>query len=171
MTRNHTLALALVLVMTAAPTLAAGAPDRTIPRQAPETKFRTLEGKTVSLSDYKGKVVLLDFWATWCGPCRMEMPTLQKLHDDLESKGVVVLGISLDKNPPVQVPPFLKKLGITYPNLADNPKDPSSVKWPVEAIPSLFLLDRKQQVVRQWRGVTPEGVLKTAIEEVLARKK
>ena len=141
------------------------------PRPAPESKFLTLEGKTVSLSDYKGKVVLLDFWATWCGPCRMAMPGLQKMHESLKSKGLVVLGVSLDKNPPVQVPPFLKQMGITYPNVADNPKDPCSAKWDVRAIPSLFLIDRKGNVVRWWRGMAPESVLLPAVEEALAGKK
>jgi thiol-disulfide isomerase/thioredoxin len=129
-----------------------------------------MDGKTVALSDYKGKVVLLDFWATWCGPCRMAMPGLQKMHESMESKGLVVLGVSLDRNPPIQVPPFLKKMGISYANFADNPKDPCSLKWDVRAIPSLFLIDRKGRIVRQWRGLAPEAVLVQAIEEVLAGK-
>jgi thiol-disulfide isomerase/thioredoxin len=141
------------------------------PVPAPDTKFLTLEGKTAALSDYKGKVVLLDFWATWCGPCRMAMPGLQKLQDSMKSKGLVVLGVSLDQNPPVQVPPFLSKMGITYTNLANNPKDPCSLKWNVQAIPSLYLIDRKGNVVRWWRGLVPESMVVPAVEEALAGKK
>jgi thiol-disulfide isomerase/thioredoxin len=180
MNRNWIPALTLGLALLAVPVLAAaqsaGSPGATTqnaatPRPAPDSKFLTMDGKTVSLSDYKGKVVLLDFWATWCGPCRMAMPGLQKMHESMKSKGLVVLGVSLDRNPPVQVPPFLTKMGITYTNFADNPKDPSSLKWNVQAIPSLYLIDRKGNIVRWWRGMAPETVLVQAVEEVLAGKK
>ena len=172
---NRIPALALVLALLTIPALAAaqnpGAQTATTLRPAPESKFLTMDGKTVTLSDYKGKVVLLDFWATWCGPCRMAMPGLQKIHETMGSKGVVVLGVSLDKNPPLQVPPLLKKMGISYTSLADNPKDPSSLKWDVRAIPSLYLIDRKGNVVRWWRGMAPEALLVQAVEEALAGKK
>lgn len=167
LTRIAALVFALAILL--AP-VAASAQLTQTPPQAPDTKFLTLEGKTVSLSDFKGKVVLLDFWATWCGPCRMEMPTLQKVQDALGSKGLVIVGISLDKNPPLQVPPFLKKLGISYRNLADNPQDPCVRKWNVARIPKMYLIDRKGRIVREWLGVTPEAVLVPAIEEVLAAK-
>jgi thiol-disulfide isomerase/thioredoxin len=165
-----TLVLALLTVPILAAAQSAAIPNATAPRPAPDSKFLTMEGKTVSLSDYKGKVVLLDFWATWCGPCRMAMPGLQKIHESMKSKGLVVLGVSLDRNPPVQVPPFLKKMGIGYTNFADNPKDPCSLKWDVRAIPSLFLIDRKGRIVNQWRGLAPESILVQAIEEALATK-
>jgi cytochrome c biogenesis protein CcmG, thiol:disulfide interchange protein DsbE len=190
MNRNRIPALTLALALLAVPILAAAqdppvqnpaaqdpaapkpaAPPAPVPVPAPDTKFLTLEGKTAALSDYKGKVVLLDFWATWCGPCRMAMPGLQKMYESMKSKGLVVLGVSLDKNPPVQVPPFLKKMGITYTNVADNPKDPCSLKWDVRAIPSLYLIDRKGNVVRWWRGFVPESMLTPAVEEALAGKK
>ena len=124
MNRNWIPALTLGLALLAVPVLAAAQSAGTqsatpqnaaIPRPAPDAKFLTMDGKTVSLSDYKGKVVLLDFWATWCGPCRMAMPGLQKMHESMKSKGLVVLGVSLDRNPPVQVPPFL--LVVTVPKL------------------------------------------------------
>jgi len=99
------------------------------------------------------------------------MPGLQKMHESMKSRGLVVLGVSLDKNPPVQVPPFLNKMGITYTNFADNPKDPCSLKWDVRAIPSLYLIDRKGNVVRWWRGMAPEALLVQAVEEALAGKK
>jgi cytochrome c biogenesis protein CcmG, thiol:disulfide interchange protein DsbE len=169
MNRTRIVSLTLALTLLALPVLAsaASAPE---PPKAPESKFVTMDGKTISLSKFKGKVVLMDFWATWCGPCRMEMPTLQKIHTAMEDRGVVVLGISLDKNPTVLVPPFLKQNGITYTNLADHPKEPSAGKWGVSGIPALFLIDQKGRVVRQWRGVTPEGMLNAAIEELLVAK-
>ncbi len=171
MIRTRIRALTLLLALLVIPVAAAAQTAGVTPIPAPDTKFLTLDGKTKSLSDYKGKVVLIDFWATWCGPCRMAMPGLQKLHESMKSRGLVVLGVSLDKNPPVQVPPFLKKMGITYANVADNPKDPCSQKWDVRAIPSLYLVDKKGRVVRHWRGLTPESVLVEAVEEALAAKK
>jgi cytochrome c biogenesis protein CcmG, thiol:disulfide interchange protein DsbE len=175
MHRNRITALILGLAFLVVPVLAAAQeaakPAPVAPVPAPDSKFLTLEGKPVSLSDYKGKVVLLDFWATWCGPCRMAMPGLQKIQNTMGSKGLVVLGVSLDRNPQVLVPPFLKNMGITYTNFTDNPKDPCSLKWDVRAIPSLYLIDRKGNIEHWWRGMAPEPVLVQAVEEALAAKK
>ncbi|MBK6899323.1 MAG: TlpA family protein disulfide reductase [bacterium] len=89
----------------AAPAAAAGVPDFTV---------TTLEGKTLRLSELRGQVVVVDYWATWCGPCRIAMPHLQKLHEEYQSQGVTVLALSVDQKGPSVVVPFIRQNGFTF---------------------------------------------------------
>ncbi|MBK7702915.1 MAG: TlpA family protein disulfide reductase [bacterium] len=89
----------------AAPAAATGVPDFTV---------TTLEGKTLRLSDLRGQVVVVDYWATWCGPCRIAMPHLQKLHDTYKTQGVTVLALSVDQKGPSVVVPFIRQNGFTF---------------------------------------------------------
>ena len=80
----------------------------------PEVSLTDLDGRVVEVKDFQGAVVLLNFWATWCGPCRVELPELQKLYDELGGKGLVVLAVAVD-TPREKVRPFMERLGITLP--------------------------------------------------------
>ena len=82
---------------------------------APSLQLQNLEGKWVRLSDFKGKVVVLNFWATWCWPCREEIPDLVSLQKEYAARGLVVLGVSMDEGDPARVASFAKKFGINYP--------------------------------------------------------
>ena len=86
---------------------------------AEDFTLKGLDGKTTTLSKLRGKVVLLDFWATWCGPCRIEMPRLETLHREFKSKGLVVLGIN-QREAPRKAQDFMKKYGYTFPTLLDT---------------------------------------------------
>jgi thiol-disulfide isomerase/thioredoxin len=89
----------------APPAAATGVPDFTV---------TTLEGKTLRLSELRGQVVVVDYWATWCGPCRIAMPHLQKLHEEYQSQGVTVLALSVDQKGPSVVVPFIRQNGFTF---------------------------------------------------------
>ena len=89
-------------------------------KRAPDFELKDREGKTVRLSDYAGKVVLLDFWATWCGPCRSSIPWFNQLYAEYGPAGFVVLGVSMDEDGWTAVKPFMEKLPVAYPVLMGN---------------------------------------------------
>jgi len=103
------------------------------------------EDKKVSLEDFKGKAIVLNFWATWCGPCREEMPLFENSWKKYKDKGVVFIGIDVmdDKNNAVD---FIKKVGVTYPNLYD-PSGKVSSKYGVIALPATFFIDKEGTIV------------------------
>ncbi|MHC4445597.1 MAG: redoxin domain-containing protein [Planctomycetota bacterium] len=114
-----------------------------INKPAPDFKGEDLEGKKLALSDFKGKVLLLDFWATWCGPCVMAMPHIQKVADKFKGKDVVVLGVNSDNiELKKQVGKLLDKRKITYRQLMD-PDSKWSKEYKVRGIPCLVLIDKK----------------------------
>ena len=86
-------------------------------KDAPSFTLKSVDGKTVSLADYKGKAVLLNFWATWCGPCKLEMPWLIEMQKKYASQGFTVLGISEDDSSTKEVSDFMAKMGVDYPVL------------------------------------------------------
>jgi thiol-disulfide isomerase/thioredoxin len=124
------------------------------PRPAPAFAVETLTGEHVSLKDYEGKLVLVDFWATWCKPCVEMMPSLQRVYDTYADKGLVVLGVSIDepKDRIKKVEKFVEKVGVSYPILVDAKPVPAWHMFKVKAIPALFLIDGGGQVVAQWTG-------------------
>ncbi|MCB0284211.1 MAG: TlpA family protein disulfide reductase [Calditrichaeota bacterium] len=118
--------------------------------KAPDFKFKSLDGKEVSLSDFKDKVVIVNFWATWCGPCIHEMPDLQKLSEKYKEKGLQVLGLTLQSRPN-QIPEKVKSTGVTYPILLDT--EPAVEKFGgFNGIPQTFIIDRNGEIVEQITG-------------------
>ena len=136
-----------------------------LPRPAPALKVKTLDGKAASLADYDGKVVLVDFWATWCKPCVKAMPDLVKLHDKHKAKGFSVVGVSLDEEGAKAVRPFLEKQKLEYPVVLDEAKAWKS--WGVKVIPAMFLIDRDGSIVRQWTGKADKKEVDRAVAELL----
>lgn len=106
--------ISLILITTSC---APPCPD--LGKSAPDFTLQNIEGKNVSLSDFKGKTVILNFWATWCGPCQYETPFLQAIHNERANKGVVVLTIDIKENP-ATVKSFAKNKGISFPILLDT---------------------------------------------------
>lgn len=143
-----------------------------LPRPAPAFVAVTLEGKDISLENYKGKVVLLDFWATWCKPCEKSMPALQKLHDEFAAKDFVVIGISIDeaKDSKTKVKKFIDKRKISYPILLAAKAEPAWAAFKVKAVPAMFLIDRNGNIVQQWRGDVDETQVRSEIMKVLDKK-
>lgn len=116
------------------------------------TLFNT-DGDTVKLSDYKGKVVFLDFWASWCPPCRMSIPAIKSLHEKMQDKSdVVILGLNVGEGADT-VKSFLEKEGIEYTVLyADNAV---SKKYKISGIPAFFIIDKNGNIAKKYSGYYP----------------
>jgi peroxiredoxin/YHS domain-containing protein len=140
-----------------------------MPRLAPTFAFTDLAGKPLTSESLKGQVVLLDFWATWCMPCRKSMPELQALHDRYASRGLTVIGVSIDEGGPAKVQRYVRSKKFTYPIVMDDAKSPAWDAYKVKAIPAAFLLDREGRIVAQWTGspANPRD-LEQALEKLLA---
>lgn len=132
--------------------------------------LRDLKGATHTLSQYKGKVVVLSFWATWCGPCKVEMPHLQKLHEELAAQGLVMLGInSDDAKSAAKVGPVVTSLGVSYPTLLDSSTQVVAVYNPAKTLPYTAVIDRKGELVYTHAGYNAgdEVVLREKLVELL----
>lgn len=125
------------------------------PRPAPDFAVETLEGRDRALADLKGKVALVDFWATWCKPCLETMPRLQKTYAAHSGRGFEVWGVSIDddKDRIGKIRKMADKLDVTYPILMDAKTTPAWYRFKVKAIPAMYLLDRESRIVAQWTGV------------------
>ena len=135
----------------------ASAGHQTAGKPVPDLELPTLQGKSISLKSLRGKVVFLNFWATWCLPCRHEMPAMERLYGRLKEKGFEILAVSIDARGEEVVAPFVKKLGLTYPILLDRDMDALRA-FGVRGMPTTFLIDREGRIAhlavgpREWDG-------------------
>ncbi len=139
---------------------------------APPFSLLDLDGNRVDSSAFKGKVILLDFWATWCPPCREEVPHLRELHEKYKKDGLVIIAISLDRSGPDVVKKFTEKHRVGYLNVMGDDaileaygKIPGM--GPIQGIPTTFLIDRKGQICRMFSGYTEKKVFEEAIKQLL----
>lgn len=131
---------------------------------APAFTLPDLTGRGVSLADFKGKVVVLDFWATWCPPCRKEIPDFISIQNEFGARGVQVIGIALDELPKVQA--FARANGMNYPVLMGN--DAITAQYGgIEGIPTTFIIDRKGKIVDRFEGYRPRQTFVAAITPLL----
>ncbi|MHB1393421.1 MAG: TlpA disulfide reductase family protein [Clostridia bacterium] len=132
--------------------------------QAPDFGLKTLDGKQAKLSDYRGKKVILNFWATWCPPCRAEIPDMEKFYSSYKDKGIVILGVNLTQSEKSQsdVGDFAKSYGITYPVVLDAENSVAGV-YQVSAIPTSYIIDSRgiisEKVVGPMDFETMKGML------------
>jgi thiol-disulfide isomerase/thioredoxin len=131
--------------------------------------MKDINGKDVKLSDYKGKVILLDFWATWCGPCKKETPDLVALSKEM-SKDVVVVGVSVDQadNTPTIVQNFAEKFSIPYVTIIDNSKIAESY-GAIQSIPTTFIIDASGRVVQKIVGLQSKAQFEAAVKRALGQ--
>jgi peroxiredoxin len=140
--------IAMVIGLIATPALAGN------PRLAPAFELHDSNGELHTLARYQGKVLVVNFWATWCAPCREEMPSLERLGELLKQDGVVVLAIDFGE-PADAVIEFAKETGISLPLLIDH-RGTQAPTWGVRALPTTYIVDRQGQIVhtvhgeRQW---------------------
>jgi len=137
--------------------------------RAPDFTLRDLDGNKIQLSELTGKVVMVEFWATWCPPCRESIPEMKGLYEKYRDRGFVLLGISIDKgrNAPVEVSSFVKEHSVTYPVLIDNGDVNASYR--VSSIPTSFIIDKEGKIVSKRTGFIPGlgGEISKEIEALL----
>ena len=135
------------------------------PAQAEDFTLPDLKGKPIALSSFKGQVVLLDFWATWCGPCLDELPDLKKLYAKHHASGFTIVGVSADEETK-DVPPFADQNGILYPILLSGGDLPPG--YEVRGIPAAFLIDRRGRIIKHYLGEVSYGELSSDVQRALA---
>jgi cytochrome c biogenesis protein CcmG, thiol:disulfide interchange protein DsbE len=135
-------------------------------KAAPQFSFQSLEGKTVAMKDLANKVVVVDFWATWCGPCREEIPHLNKLYSELKGKGFEIVGISMDEGGTDVVKDFAKELRIQYPIVMGNEKDAEAFGG-ILGLPTTFIIDRQGNVAKKYIGLPPAADMERVIKELV----
>ena len=137
------------------------------PSPAPAWTLNDLDGKPVSLSDFKGKVVVLDIWATWCPPCRAEIPHFIEIQNEYKDKGVTVVGMSVDSTGPADVAKFVKDNGMNYPIvMADEAT--ATAYGADQGIPFTLVIDKNGNVVSRHLGLTDKSVFEDDIKKALA---
>jgi peroxiredoxin len=157
------LAAAVVLsVAPAAPVRSAPA----LPAPAPAWKLKDVDGKTVTSDQFKGKVVVLDFWATWCPPCRTEIPGFVALQKKYGPDGLVIVGVSMDTDGTAPVKKFIKDVGINY-TVVMGDDDIVSAFAPIDGYPTTFIIDRDGLVRSKKLGKKPAAEFEKDVVAVL----
>lgn len=115
----------------------------TVGKVAPDFELPNLKDETVRLSDFRGKVVFLNFWATWCKPCREEMPSMEVLYQNFEKDGLVILAVSIDRvTTKDDIPPFVKSLNLTFPILVDS-WGQTDKRYKLMGVPETYIIDQQ----------------------------
>lgn len=135
-------------------------------RPAPELRYRALDGSHVDLASLRGRVVLVDFWASWCRPCVAALPRLATLQSELGEEGLTILGASIDEKAS-KIRKAIGSGGAGYPVGLVDADDWN--RWGVRSLPALFLVDRDGMIVRRFGGEADPSIMRAAIEETLAR--
>jgi cytochrome c biogenesis protein CcmG/thiol:disulfide interchange protein DsbE len=137
---------------------------------APDFKLNILSanGKTMKLSDLKGKAVLLNFWATWCEPCKVEMPWFVELQKEYGPQGLQIIGVSMDEEEEKTISDFAKKMGVNYPILMGTEKV-AELYGGIEGLPTSFFIDRSGKVVAREAGLISEGRIVDLIKKSLGQ--
>lgn len=165
MTSTRTLTSALHLSL-AIVFLALGSQSPLLAAAAPAWDLKDVKGNSVKLSDFKGKVVILDFWATWCPPCRAEIPHFIGLQEKYGKQGLVVVGVSVDEGGPEVVSSFVKANKINYPIVLGD-LDVAQLYDATEGIPTTFVIDRTGNIVAKHLGFTDSDIFEKEIKSVL----
>lgn len=135
--------------------------------QVPDFELKDVQGNPVTFASTQGQVRLVNFWATWCAPCREEIPTFKELETTYGPKGFKIVGIAMDDGGVTVVKPFVDKMEIGYLNLIGD--DAVAEKFGgIFGFPTSFLVDRQGKVVKSWPGLVPKSILVREIETLLA---
>jgi peroxiredoxin len=134
--------------------------------EAPDFTLQTLDGRTVRLSDYRGKAVLLNFWATWCQPCKLEMPWFVELEKQYGPQGLQVLGIAMDDSGKDSIAKFAKDMGVNYPVLLGK-ESVGNEYGGVEYLPTSFYINRQGKVMERVFGLRSRSDIEDWVKEAL----
>jgi thiol-disulfide isomerase/thioredoxin len=133
--------------------------------KAPAWELKDLDGKLVKSSDFDGRVVILDFWATWCAPCKVEIPGFVELQKEYRDRGLVVVGVSLDEDGPAKIKRFVTQFGMNYPVVLG---DAGLMKdFGGTAIPTTVIIDRSGNIVARHVGFVPKETIENEIKPLL----
>ncbi|MGA3053899.1 MAG: TlpA disulfide reductase family protein [Candidatus Korobacteraceae bacterium] len=135
--------------------------------QAPDFDLPTLDGRRVKLSDFRGKAVLLNFWATWCPPCKIEMPWFVELQKQYGKDGLVVLGVAMDDTDPAKIAEFAHDMDVNYQVLLGTDKV-SDDYGDVQYLPTTFYIDRNGVIVDKAAGLFSRGDVENDVKKILA---
>lgn len=133
--------------------------------RAPNFSLKTIDGKIVQLSDFKGKVVVVNFWGTWCPPCRNEIPDFVKIYNTYKEKGLVIIGIAV-QSPPAQIKNLIKEYKITYPVVIGDRKVASQYGG-IRGIPTTFFINRQGCIVKKHVGLLEKDVFEKILKGLL----
>jgi cytochrome c biogenesis protein CcmG, thiol:disulfide interchange protein DsbE len=134
----------------------------------PAFEWPSMAGHKWSLAEHRGKIILVNFWATWCHPCRQETPDLVRVYERYKGRGITIAAVTMDDDPREVVPKFAERYGMEYPVLIPPPG--AGITEGIESLPTSFLVDRQGRVARTWVGMLREEELVKNIEELLAEQ-
>jgi cytochrome c biogenesis protein CcmG/thiol:disulfide interchange protein DsbE len=140
-----------------------------ISQAAPDFTLKDLNGRVYRLNDFKGRVVLLNFFATWCGPCRQEIPHLLQLREKFGNQGVEIVGVSLDHQVDTVLRPFVQRHGITYPVLVGT-REVVLDYGGIRGIPTTFVIDHNGIISDYFAGMPPSILMEESVTKVLQQK-
>jgi thiol-disulfide isomerase/thioredoxin len=140
-------------------------PGETSRRKMVDFKLADLSGSAWQLSDRRGRVVLVNFWATWCPPCREETPGLVRLYRSYRPRGVEMVGIDMDDDPAQAVPGFVRSFHIPYPVLV--PDSGFDLANEIDSLPTTLLIDRQGRIAKVYVGAMPEAQLGADLDALL----
>ena len=152
----------IVVAVALAPTLSTAGP---VGSEAPPFSVRGLDGKTLRLADLRGKPVVLDFWATWCTPCRASMPHLDAMQERYRDRGLVVVGLSLDDVGPQAVRRYAERMRIRF-RLAMADERIMDLYGPIRSIPTTFFINRRGELVRRVVGYIDSETMESYVLEL-----
>jgi thiol-disulfide isomerase/thioredoxin len=154
----------LIVLATVALSLA-GPPAHAADQPAPQFSVRALDGRTIRLSDFHGRPVIVDFWATWCAPCRATMPHLNAMQERYRDQGLVVIGLSVDDGGTQKVRRFVQDVGVNF-RIAMADDKVLDQYGPVRFIPTMFFINRKGEMVRRIQGALDAETVESYVKEL-----
>ncbi len=136
-----------------------------INRPAPDFTLTTFEGNTISLQSLRGKPLVINFWASWCPPCKIEAPLIERTWRAYKERGLIFIGVNIQDRK-ADALNYIRQFNITYPNGPD-PAGEITIDYGVSGLPVTFFVSRKGEIVRRWVGAIEKSVLISSIEELL----
>jgi len=172
--KNRYILLSTALIVMVFWTLACGQkkaePTGTIGSETAEFSLINLNGEEVTLDQFKGKVIMLNFWASWCGPCKTEIPDFIKMYDKHQKDGLEIVGVALSSGSAADIQKFVENWKINYTVLTGDEKylqDLTNKYGGLRGVPTTFLIDRKGIIRQKWVGARTERVFMAEVEKYL----